>query len=62
MTWGPDGPTPRMNRPPLSASSVIAVIAAIAGVRAGTCMIAVPSLMRVVRAPIQASGVIASEP
>ena len=51
-----------MKRPPDSASRVIAVIAAIAGVRAGICMIAVPSRMRVVCAPIQASGVIASEP
>ena len=42
-----------MKRPPDSASSVIAVIARIAGVRAGICMIAVPSRMRVVCAPIQ---------
>src|SRR5271156_4474160 len=42
-TCGPDGPIPRMKRPPESASSVIAVIAVIAGVRPGICMIAVPS-------------------
>ena len=34
MTWGPLGPTPRMNRPPDIASRVIAVIAAHAGARA----------------------------
>ena len=39
---------------------VIAVIAAQAGVRAGICMIAVPTLMRSVRASIQAAGVTAS--
>ena len=39
-----------MKRPPESASSVIAVIAVIAGVRAGICMIAVPSLIFVVLA------------
>ena len=40
-----------MKRPPESASSVMAVIAHIAGVRAGICMIAVPSRMRVVQRP-----------
>jgi hypothetical protein len=39
-----------MKRPPDIASSVIAVIAVIAGVRAGICMIAVPSLILVVKA------------
>ena len=32
------------------------------GVRAAICMTAVPALMRVVRASIQATGVTASEP
>jgi ammonia channel protein AmtB len=39
-----------MKRPPDIASIVIAVIAVIAGVRAGICMIAVPSLILVVKA------------
>ena len=51
-----------MKRPPESASSVIAVIAVIAGVRAGICMIAVPSLILLVFAAIQVSGVMASLP
>ena len=51
-----------MKRPPESWSSVIAVIAVIAGVRAGICMIAVPRWMRWVARAIQASGVTASEP
>ena len=51
-----------MKRPPDSASSVIAVIAVIAGVRPGICMIAVPSRIFLVNAPIHDSGVIASEP
>jgi hypothetical protein len=51
-----------MNRPPESASSVAAVIAVIAGVRAGICMIPVASFTFFVCAPIQTSGVIASEP
>ena len=41
---------------------LMAVMAVIAGMRAGICMIAVPSLMVLVFAPIQASGVTASEP
>ena len=61
-TCGPDGPMPRMKRPPDSASSVIAVMAVAAGVRAGICMIPVPSRIFLVSAPIQASGVTASEP
>ncbi len=40
----------------------MAVIAVIAGVRAGICMIAVPSWILLVRAPIHASGTTASEP
>jgi hypothetical protein len=51
-----------MKRPPLSASSVIAVIAVFAGERPGSCMIPVPSLIVFVCAPIQASGETASEP
>ncbi len=39
-----------MKRPPDSWSSVIAVIAVMAGVRAGICMMAVPSLIFVVSA------------
>ena len=62
MTWGPLGPTPRMNRPPDIASRVIAVIAAHAGARAPIWMMAVPTLMREVRARIHAAGVTASEP
>ena len=42
-TCGPEGPSPTMKRPPESWSSDIAVIAAIVGVRAGSCMIAVPT-------------------
>ncbi len=41
---------------------VAAVMATHAGVRAEICSTAVPSLMRVVRAPIQQSGAIASDP
>ena len=43
-------------------ASVMAVIAAIVGVRAGICMIAVPTLILVVLARIHAAGVTASEP
>jgi len=41
---------------------VTAVIAVIAGVRAGICMIAVPSPMRDVWAPTHVSGTTESEP
>ena len=61
-TCGPLTPSPIRKRPPESASSVIAVIAAIAGVRAGICMIPVPTWTRVVRAAIQAAGTTASDP
>ena len=44
------------------ASSVIAVIAVMAGGRAGICIIAVPTLILVVRASTHAAGVTASEP
>lgn len=40
----------------------MAVMAALAGVRPGICMMAVPRWMRVVSAPSQASGETASEP
>src|SRR4051812_13272962 len=51
-----------MTRPPERWSSVIAVIAVDAGVRAGICATEVPSLIRDVAAPHQASGVNASDP
>ena len=52
-TCGPDTPTPRMSRPPERWSMVAAVIATHAGVRAEICRMPVPSLIFVVRAPIQ---------
>ena len=61
-TCGPDVPSPRTKRPPDSWSSVIAVIAVLAGERPGSCMMAVPSLIFFVCAPIHASGLTASEP
>src|SRR5882762_3574609 len=45
-TCGPDRPRPRRNRPPDSVSRVAAVIAVIAGVRAGICITALPMSMR----------------
>ena len=51
-----------MKRPPESWSSVIAVIAVSVGVRAGICMIAVPTWIFSVWAAIHASGDTASEP
>jgi hypothetical protein len=51
-----------MNRPPESASIVIAVIAVLAGERPGSCMIAVPSRIFFVCAPIHARGDTASLP
>ena len=51
-----------MKRPPERWSSVIAVIAAIAGVRAGICMIAVPQRSLVVFASTQVAVVTASLP
>ena len=50
-TCGPDVPSPIRNRPPESMSSVAAVIAAFAGDRPGSCMIAVPSPIVDVSAP-----------
>ena len=62
LTCGPETPSPSRNRPPDSVSSVAAVIAVIAGVRAGICITAAPRSIRSVRAPTQASTVGASEP
>lgn len=45
-TCGPDTPRPSRNRPPESVSMVAAVIAVMAGVRAGICMTAEPTSMR----------------
>ena len=61
-TCGPDTPTPAMKRPPDRWSRLSAAIAVAAGARAESCMIAVPSLIRSVCAPHQASGVSASDP
>jgi len=61
-TCGPETPTPRIRRPFERWSIVVAVIATHAGVRAAICMMRLPSLMRVVRAPIQQSGENTSEP
>ena len=55
-TCGPDVPRPSRTRPPESRSSVAAVIAVIAGVRAGICMIAVPIPICSVVAAIQVRG------
>ena len=52
----------RENQFPESACSVIAVIAAQAGVRAGICMMLVPALISFVCAKTQATGVTASVP
>ena len=49
-TCGPDRPRPSRKRPPESASSVAAVIAVIAGLRAGICMSPAPRSMRSVTA------------
>ena len=62
LTCGPDTPRPRWNRPPDSVSSVAAVIAVIAGVRAGICMTPAPSPIVVVCPASQASTVGASDP
>ncbi len=54
---------PAMKRPPpASASTVAADMAALAGVRPASCMMAVPSLMCCVLPARKASGVTASEP
>ena len=61
-TWGPLTPRPRRNRPWDSVSSVAAVIAVMAGVRAGICRIALPMSIDDVWAAIHASTETASEP
>jgi hypothetical protein len=61
-TCGPEAPTPRSSRPSDRWSRVIAAIPSAVGVRAGIWQIPVPSLMRLVCDPYQASGVRASEP
>ena len=61
-TWGPEGPKPKMKRPPDSASIVHPAIAAAAGARAGTCMIAAPSLIVSVCGTSHASTLTTSEP
>ena len=61
-TCGPETPSPRITRPPLRWSSVIAAIAVAAGVRAEIWTIEVPSLICSVSAPHQASGISASDP
>ncbi len=61
-TWGPEEPIPSSMRPPESWSSVAAVIAVIAGERAGIWKIAEPIRMRSVCAAIQPSTVAASDP
>jgi hypothetical protein len=60
-TCGPDSPRPSRNRPPDSASMVVAVIAVMAGVRAGICITAAPTSIRSVCPAIQASTLGASE-
>ena len=61
-TCGPEGPKPKRKRPPESLSIVAPAIAAAAGGRAGTCMIAAPSLIVVVCAASQARTLTTSEP
>lgn len=61
-TWGPDTPRPRRKRPPESESRVAAVIAVMAGWRAGICMMAEPTSIDSVCAATQASTVGTSEP
>jgi hypothetical protein len=50
MIWGPLAPMPSVNRPPVSCWSDIADMASMAGVRAPSCAIEVPSLIVDVRA------------
>ncbi len=61
-TCGPETPSPSRNRPALSVSSVAAVIAVIAGVRAGIWKTALPTSIRDVCAATHVSTVAASEP
>ena len=61
-TCGPETPSPSRNRPPDRESSVAAVIAVIAGVRAGIWNTAEPMSIRSVCAATHDSTVAASEP
>jgi hypothetical protein len=61
-TCGPLEPMPSITRPSDSWSSVAAVIAVIAGDRAGICMMPVPRRIRFVWPASQARMVTASEP
>ncbi len=61
-TCGPDSPSPSRKRPPDIRSSVAAVIAVFAGVRAGIWKIAEPILSVLVVAASHASTVAASVP
>ncbi len=61
-TCGPDVPIPSSTRPSERWSSVAAVIAVIAGERAGIWKIAEPTLMRSVWAASHASTVATSDP
>ena len=61
-TCAPETPRPHRKRLFDRICSVIAVIAAQVGVRAGICMIPVPALIFVVRDRIQVTGVTASVP
>ena len=61
-TCGPDTPRPSRKRPPERLSRVAAVIAVIAGVRAGIWKMAEPMPIRSVCAATKASTVAASEP
>ncbi len=61
-TWGPETPRPRRKRPSDSESRVAAVIAVMAGWRAGIWKMAEPTSMRSVRAATKARTVAASEP
>ncbi len=61
-TCGPDAPIPRIIRPPEILSSVAAVMAHIAGERAGIWKIAEPTLIRSVCEASQERTVAASDP
>src|SRR5439155_20139813 len=62
LTWGPELPSPRRNRPRVRWSSVIAVIAVAAGVRAGICITAVLTPVRSVLVAYQVGRERASDP